>query len=257
MINLNLKAKIYIFSLFTIIGFDSCLRAEGLFDKIELEASASLGYYSNYIWRGFTLDKDAVIQPGVNLSWKGLSFSFWSSFDAESDDELASDEIDYVFDYTKELNDLLSISLGHTYYDFPEIASYSREFYVGFGLSRIPVLDLPIETSLIYYHDYGDESNGGGEGDYVSLDMAYSLLLLEDIGLTMDLGSHYGFNNELFIAGQGSDLAFSFGFTIPLNDNLTVSPTVNYSLPLGDLKDDDDGAQEDRVYGGMALAYNF
>lgn len=237
----------------------SPLYGEGLLDKLDtkVDVSASVDYYSNYIWRGFTLDKDAVIQPGVNISALGLTFSFWSSWDAESDDEFASDEIDYVFDYTKELNDLVSVSVGHTYYDFPEAAAYSREFYVAAALSKIPGLDWPIETSLTYYHDYGDEKNGGGDGDYVSLDASYSYILIEDIGLTMDLSTHWGYNHQLFIAGDGYDLGVSFGFTIPLTDNLSVSPTVNYAAPFGDLEDNGDGAQQDRVYGGVNVAWAF
>lgn len=241
------------------IGLNQLVFAEGLLDKlnVEVEVTASFDYYSNYIWRGFTLDKDSVVQPGINISALGFTYSFWSSWDADGDDEFTSDEIDYSFDYTKELNDLVSVSLGHTYYDFPAISSYSREFYIGAALSKIPGLDWPIETSLTYYHDYGDEDNGGGDGDYVSLDMGYSLTLIEDIGLTMDFAAHYGFNNELFIEGQGYDLGFSFGFTVPLTDNLSVSPTVNYAAPFGDLKDEADGAQEDRVYAGVSLAYSF
>ncbi len=232
--------------------------AEGLLDKLNLdiEVSGSIDYYSNYIWRGFTLDKDAVIQPGINISAAGFTYSFWASFDAESDDELASDEIDHIFDYTREINDLISVSVGHTYYDFPETATYSRELYVGVALSRVPVLDWPIETSLTFFHDYGKEANGGGGGEYLSLDSSYSHVLFEDPEITMDFATHFGFNNEIFLTGEGFDTGVSFGFTIPLTDNLTISPTVNYSAPHGDLEDPADGAQEDRVYAGVSLAYS-
>jgi hypothetical protein len=241
------------------LSMSASVRAEGLLDKLDIKVdiSGSIDYYSTYVWRGFTLDTDPVIQPGVNISALGFTYSFWSSWDANANDELTSDEIDHVFDYTKEINDLVSISLGHTYYDFPAAETYSREFYAGFSLSRIPGTDIPIETSLTYAHDYGDESNGGGDGDYVSLDFAYSHTLIEDIGMTADFGLHYGYNNELFIAGQGSDLALSFGFTIPLNDNVSLSPVVVYAAPFGDLKKSSDGGQSDRVYGGISLAWAF
>jgi hypothetical protein len=248
-----------VLAVMAIFMYTTGANAEGLLDKldIDLDISGNVDYYSNYIWRGFTLDKDPVVQPGINISALGFTYSFWSSWDASGNDENTSDEIDYVFDYTKEINELLSASVGHTYYDFPASQLYSREFYVGFALSRIPGTDIPIETSLTYAHDYGDEDNGGGDGDYISLDFAYSHTLLKDIGMTADFGIHWGYNNELFIAGNGSDLGLSFGFTVPLNDNISISPTVNYVVPFGDLDDSDDGAQSDRVYGGISLAWAF
>jgi hypothetical protein len=250
-----LLGVVFSFSLAVSFGPSAC--AEGLLDKagFDIEVSASVDYYSNYLWRGFTLDKDPVIQPGVSISALGFSYNFWSSWDAGGDDELASDELDYVFDYTRELNDLISVSVGHTYYDFPATNLYSREFYAGVGLSRIPGLDWPIETSVTYYHDYGDEGNGGGDGNYVSLDASYSYTLIGDLGITADFGLHWGYNNELFIAGDGYDLGLSFGFTIPLTDSLSISPTVNYAAPFGDVEDEADGAQEDRVYAGISLAW--
>ena len=251
--------RIIFIVLITFLIIASPARAEGLLDKldIKLDVSGSIDYYSMYVWRGFTLDKDPVIQPGVSISAWGFTYSFWSSWDVRNNDENTSDEIDHTFDYTRELNELISLSLGHTYYDFPKTGLYSREFYIGFSLSKIPGLDLPIETGLTYFHDYGDESKGGGDGDYLSINASYSYNLIKDIGMTMDFGLHWGYNHELFIAGSGSDLGLSFGFTIPLNDNISVSPSVSYTAVFGDLDDSSDGAQSDRVYGGISLAWAF
>ncbi len=234
--------------------------ADGILEELDLdlEISGTLDFYSDYVWRGFLLDRDPVIQPGIDISAYGFTFSFWSSWDTDNNQGAQSDEIDYVIDYTAELNNLLSVSLGHTYYDFPAANSYSREFYVGLGLSRIPGLDLPVETSLTYYRDYGDPNNGGGLGTYVSLDMTYSLMLAEELGISLNLGYHYGYNRKLFIAGNsGYDMGFSVALTLPLTDNLTMSPSINYSLPLDDLEDTNDGNQPERFYTGISFAYAF
>ena len=37
--------------------------------------SGSLDFYSQYVWRGFLLDSDPVIQPGIGISFAGLTLS--------------------------------------------------------------------------------------------------------------------------------------------------------------------------------------
>jgi hypothetical protein len=39
--------------------------------------------------------------------------------------------------------------------------------------------------------------------------------------------------------------------------SMTLTPSVNFSAPTGDLKKKDDGAQETRVFTGVTLKYSF
>lgn len=227
-----------------------------IFEKLGITATGSIDFYSDYIWRGFTLDEDAVVQPAVSLSVRGFTFTYWSSWDANNDDGLDSDEMDYVFDYTKAF-DKLSVSAGHIYYDFPGTNGYSREFYVGLGYSEIPFLNWPITLSVKYYRDYGDEENGGGLGSYTELAFAYSTKIMEDPSITLDLGVATGFNHELFIAGDGGQATLKAGLSIPLTKSLTAKPNINYTIPHGDLSDATDGNQDDVFWGGVSLVYVF
>ncbi|MBD3264844.1 MAG: hypothetical protein GF375_07055 [Candidatus Omnitrophica bacterium] len=234
--------------------------AQGLLDKlgVEIEFSTTLDFYSDYVWRGFLLDRDPVFQSGLTMSAYGFSYTFWSSWDASNNQGAQSDEIDYVFDYTKHLNDLVSISLGHTYYDFPKANSYSKEFYLGLGLRKIPGIDVPVETNLTYYRDYGDQNNGGGLGHYFSFDSSYSHPILSDSDINLDLGLHLGYNRKLFISGdEGIDLGLSCALTVPLTTTLSVSPSINYSVPFSDLESETDGDQKSRFYTGVSFAYSF
>jgi uncharacterized protein (TIGR02001 family) len=224
---------------------------EGVLEKLDIEFSGSLDFYNRYVWRGFTLDTDPVIQPGFSLSGYGFTFSFWSSWDADNNDSVSSDEIDYVIDYTKEF-DTLSLSLGHIYYDFPGTNSCSREFYVGISFS-----DFPLFPTLTYYHDYGDEENGGGDGDYLSLALSHSFTLIKNPQITIDLSTSIGYNHKFFINGDGGDFLVSLGFTIPLTESLSVSPSINYVVPFSDLSDSGDGNQSEIFYGGAHFAYSF
>jgi len=253
------RLRMGVLSVLLVLVVGACGRAraaEPLLAKLDIEASGSLDFYNRYVWRGFTLDRDPVIQPGFSLSSKGFTFSFWSSWDADANDPANSDEMDFVFDYTHTLGDF-DLSIGHTYYDFPGIAAYSKEFYVGVATEKVPFLEWPISLGVTYYRDYGDQNHGGGLGNYVETSLGYSTVILEDPEITMDLGVACGINDKLFIAGDGGQTTLSLGFGVPLTENLSIAPNINYTMPYGDLSDPGDGDQDDVFWGGFSLSYAF
>ncbi|MBU0633697.1 MAG: hypothetical protein KKB82_00075 [Candidatus Omnitrophica bacterium] len=224
---------------------------EGILPQFDLKASSTFSAYNKYVWRGITLDTDPVVQPGVDISGYGFTLSFWSSFDADSNDTLASDEVDFTVDYTHDF-EYLSLSLGHTNYDFPAAALYSKEWYIGIAASKFF-----LSPALTFYNDYGREANGGGDGQYINIGISHSLALMESPAITLDLAAGLGFNNELFIRGEGGDFLITAGLGIPLTKNAILSPSFSYAAPLGDLKDSNDGNQKNRTYGGVSLAVDF
>lgn len=243
-----------IFSLFfgLILGifvmFSSSVFAEGLLDGIDISVSASQDFYTKYVWRGMLLDDDAVSQTELSISTHGLTLGYWGSSDMQAKDDLASEEQDFYIDYTYEL-EKLSLSLGYTHYHFPDGNAYSEEAYIGFALDSF------LSPSLTVYYDFGDVNNGGGEGRYVSLGLSHSFELSGEISL--DLSSSFGYNDELFIDGEGYDIGLSAGLNLQLTENLSVSPNINYSLPFGDLKEESIGNQEKQFYAGVSFAYSF
>ncbi len=220
---------------------------EGL--SMSIEVSADVAIASKYIWRGFALDNDPVMQQGIYVSSHGLTASVWGSFDIDGNDSLNSDEVDYSIDYTHEF-DNFSLSIGHTYYDFPGSDGASREFYLGGSL------DTFLSPSLTWYHDYGNEASGGGDGNYVVLGLSHSSKLGKT-PVTLELSAHVGYNDELFINGDGGDAAIGAALNIPLTEKISFSPNINYSIPFGDLKDSDDGNQAGKFFGGFKLAFAF
>lgn len=247
------RAKVFILFMlvFSVLLFrvSSVCAEGGVLEDLPIEVSADVSIYSKYIWRGFKLDDDPVMQPGVYISSRGFTASVWGSFDIDSDDDLNSDEMDYSIDYTHNF-DNFSLSVGHTYYDFPAADATSKEFYLGVGLNT---LLLPTFT---WFHDYADEDSGGGDGDYAVLGISHSFELTDN-PITLDLSSHVAYNRGLFINGEGGDVGLGVGLTIPLTDKISVSPNVNYSIPFGSLEDGDDGNQDGEFYGGATLAFGF
>ena len=219
------------------------------FSPVEI-ISADISVSSAYVWRGFKLDGDPVIQPGIYISSYGVTLSAWGDFASGTGDYgLKQEEFDYAVDYTYKF-DKISLSAGYTYYDFPSSKTHSREFYIGTGM------DIPLSPTLTLYHDYGKEECGGGNGNYIVLAASHSVPIGKS-PVSMNLSGHIGYNNELFIEGKGGDAALGMGLTIPLTEKLTFNPNVNYSMPFGDLEDSNDGGQDNEFYGGFTLAYSF
>jgi hypothetical protein len=222
---------------------------DGVLAGTPVTLSVQSGVSSKYIWRGFKLDGDPVLQTGVSAGAYGFTGTVWGSLDAVNDDALNSDEVDYIVDYTYAIDTSYSLSAGHTFYKFPGYDGESREFYIGAGMSTL------LSPKLLWYRDYGDEENGGGDGDYYVLNLSHSIKA-PDSSVSVDLSGHMGYNSGLFIAGKGWDAAFSAGLGIPLTSKCSLSPSISYSMPFGDLKDEGDGNQDNEFYAGALLTFN-
>ena len=217
---------------------------------IEVTASASLDFYNKYVWRGMLLDDDCVLQPGFTISALGFEGGFWGSWDLQNDDGLNSDEVDGWIGYSYEIEGV-TLSVGHTWYDFPETDTYSKELYLGVAV------DTFLSPSVTWYHDYAEEASGGADGENVVLGINHSITLNEEYGLSLDLSAEAGYNKGFFISGVGGHYMLNAGITIPLTENLAAFPNVGYSVPLGDLEDESDGNYKEQTYAGVALALSF
>lgn len=226
---------------------------EGILKDTPIEVSTDIAVYSKYIWRGFALDDDPVMQSGVYISGYGIEASVWGSFDIDSDDALDGDEVDYSVGYTYTFDKIeipLSLSAGYTYYDFPPADTNSQEFYLGAGL------DVLLSPTFTWYHDFEEEKDGGGKGDYFVAELGHSIPLGE-FPVTLDLNGHVAYNHELFIVGDGGDIGLGAGLTLQLAKNASLTPNIGYSIPFGDLEDANDGNQDDEFFGGAIFEFSF
>ncbi|MDD5613888.1 MAG: hypothetical protein PHQ54_02310 [Candidatus Omnitrophica bacterium] len=222
-------------------------------DQDGLDISFDSAVYSKYIWRGFKLDSDLVLQSGLYIEKSGFNLSLWSNCDLRSRDSFNSDEVDYSISYSYGLKDRFDLNIallfGYTYYDFPPAGTNSQEFFIGIGW------DILLRPSLTWFHDFESESKGGGRGNYFAAELGHSV----EIGnspLTLDLSGHLGYNRRLFIAGDGFDAGLNIGLTFKVSDKISLSPSLGCSLPLGDLRASDDGNQRGEIFGGIALVFN-
>ena len=218
---------------------------------VELEVSATMDVYNKYVWRGFLLDDDIVLQPGLDIGAYGFNVGFWGSWDVDANDAANSDEVDGYISYAFS-SDMGTLSIGHTWYDFPGADLYTTEAFVGASLDSVI-----LSPAVTIYFDYGDEDHGGADGIYYIFSAGHSFTVNEEYGITLDLGGELGINHEFFIQGDGGYGLITAGVTIPLKENLTVSPTIGYSYPWGDLEDENDGNQDDQFFSGVSISMSF
>ena len=196
---------------------------KALLEGNEIEVSADIAVNSKYIWRGFKLDDDPVMQPGVYLGGYGFEASIWGSFDIDNNDALDSDEVDYAVSYTlgleRYLNIPMSVSGGYTYYDFVGARLHSQEFFIGTSF------DILLSPSFTWYHDFEDEDKGGGKGDYIVGELSHSYPI-GGYPVSLDLSGHVGYNHRLFIKGNGGDVGLGAGLTFNLSRNCLLSPSI-------------------------------
>ncbi len=214
-------------------------QGEGVLEGREITISGGVDFYDKYVWRGFTLDDDPVLQPGITVSGYGLSLSFWSSWGMVGS---ASDEADYILEYSRQIGEVI-LSLGHTFYDFPGADSSSKEYYLGISFPEVF-----LTPQFTFYRDYK-----AGKGEYYSLALSHSFSLSDDVNLNIDFST--GYNRGLFIEGKGEDYQLLLSLDISLKEGVTLSPRVGYAVPSGDLKDPDDGDQVERFFTGVGISF--
>ncbi len=205
---------------------------------IEVEGGTYLGYYSKYLWRGADLSAgDAVLQGGMDLSFKGFTLSYWSNFNLDTTE---LDETDITVDYTTDLSELISLSVGHILYAV-EAASDSSEVYVGVGFKTL------LDPSLTVYYDYDEFA-----GDlFVTASVGHSLDLGQ--GLALNLGGLVSYaDNDAYSDLHNYEL--SVGVDYAVSDQLTLSPSLLYSAPISD---DADQVIDDEFVGGLSLNLSF
>ena len=225
-----------------------------MFKDVEVGITATTDFYNKYVWRGFLLDDDAVVEPSVTISAAGFEGGFWGNWDVEDDDDLKSNEVDgwigYAFDlgFLDESLKILGFKFGHTWYDFQDgdtglaQGAHSREFYVG------ATVDTFLSPYITWYHDYEAESSGGGNGDFLAVGIGHSFTLNEEHGVSLDVGYEFGYNSEAYIEDKGGYNLLTAGLAVPLTDNLTITPKMGYSMPYGDVAD----ANNDEFYVGVS-----
>lgn len=229
------------------------LTTPGIAKAAEGEASASIGVYSNYVWRGQTLSDKAVIQPTVGLSYGGFGVNLWSNIDLDTDQ---LNETDLTLNFANSI-DKFSYDVGYIYYGLDGLED-TQEIYLSLGY------DMFLSPSATFYYDFDE-----GEGGFLVLAAGYSIPIMEKYAIDLGADVTVNFDNailgldengEEFTGLYNADL--SVGSSIPLMDAVSLDLLMAYSFALGnDAEAAIAGAsvdgEKDVFWGGAALSVAF
>ncbi len=212
-------------------------------DEPRLTGSLRLSFNSKYIWRGQNLIDGPVLQPEGSLSYQGFSGIIWANYDADEGDQWT--ELDYTLDYSTSLGkvspelEALSVSVGYTYYTFPNLdeGDDSHEVYLAAGL------DVLLSPSLAVYYDFDE-----GDGVYYEFGLEHGFSLGKP---TLTLAGSVGYNDGQWgYESSFSAVVLSAGLEVPLTPSLSWAASAAASLAL-------DSQYDDEFSAGAGIAWSF
>lgn len=219
---------------------------------VEVEGGAYVGFFDKYLWRGFDLSgSGGVIQGGMDLSLKGFTLSYWTNIQANDDKEAGfpsgeATENDITLDYSFDLGETVSLSVGNIFYDLEGLAD-TNEAYVGVTVNTL------LEPTLTAYYDW-DECEE--DGLYLTVAVGHGFELAE--GLSLSLGALVGYNQESdYAVGDYSDwnnYELSVGIDYAVNDYVSISPSFLFSSPISDEAKE---LIDSETVGGLTLSFAF
>ncbi len=217
------------------------------------EAGASVGVYSNYVWRGQTLSDDPVVQATAGLSWKGFGINLWSNYDTDLE---TLNETDFTLNFANTVGKL-GYDVGVIYYGLEGIED-TTELYLSLSY------DVILSPYATLYWDVDE-----GEGGFLVLGAGYSFPVTEAIAV--DLGADVTVNFDNAIMGLDEDGKEFTGFynaditagtSIPFAGDWTFDVLLAYSFALtSDSKAAIRGAsvdgEKDVFWGGAGVTLAF
>jgi len=241
----------------------SVLLGTSVYAEQTVGVDVSADFFGKYVWRGQNLNDSTVFQPGIGVTYGGLTGSIWGNLDmtAENDNRYDFTEYDYAIDYSSSVPgiDGVDFSIGAIYYRFPSVKpSSTTEVYWGFSF------DLPLSPSLTVYHDV-DEA----DGTYVTAGIGHSFEkvfeLSSELPVGMDVGASVGWGdsgyNDYYWGVDNSkmnDLTLSVSFPMEVA-GWTVAPSVHYvTLLSSDIRSSDTyDKKSDYLFAGISLSKSF
>jgi hypothetical protein len=236
-------------------------------EEAKPSASADVGVFSQYIWRGYELSKDSVvIQPSMTVGYKDVSLNLWGNLDTHAyndpDHESQFNETDMTLSYSKGFG-MVNLGVGYIYYGLDAVTD-SQEIYLSVGLDTLLSPTLTVYREIAHLPSW-----------YVSLGISHSIELMKKITLDLagSVGYYYSEDDDFVEVDDNLNPTtekyrdfhnglVSVGLTIPVAEYFTIKPMIAYSFPLTNeadnlIKSTSFSNKSDFVYGGVTASLSF
>lgn len=219
------------------------LSAAGPASALEVSGDAYVGVSSKYLWRGFDLSPDDafVVQPGADVSIGGFTVSWWGNM-SENTGEM--NEVDLTLDYSADLGDLVSVSVGNILYDVDGLKD-TNELYLGVSLNTL------LSPSLTGYYDY-DEFDGNY---YLVLGIGHDFEINDRLSASVGVTGSY-LHDDALDDSWLHIAELTAGVDYAITDKISAGVSALYFTKLDDKAEDYTG-EKDGLTGALTVAVSF
>ncbi len=218
---------------------------------LDFEGSASLDVFDKYLWRGINLnDSAAVTQGAAEISTRGFTLGVWTNAQLESNDAYDSgeiNEVDLSIDYSFDVNDLVSVSVGNVTYILLDGIDDTNEAYLGVTMNTL------LTPTVTAYWDWDQAEKTGAF--YTA---AISHTFEPNDFAAINLGALISYNNESdYSIADYSDwhnYELNASSDLKVTEALTVTPSILYSSPISD---DAKDTIDSEWLAGVNVTYSF
>jgi hypothetical protein len=248
-----------------LVGLMSITFSHAMAEEDKPAASAAVGAFNKYIWRGYELSDDSiVVQPSMTVGYKGFTVNLWGNLDTEFDDrdpatpdEKEWSETDFTLEYARVFGPA-RLAFGYIYYDLDGVDD-SEELYLS------GTFNVALAPTLTVYREIAHAPQW-----YVRLGIGHSFDLGRGMSLDLAGGVAYSYSDDDAFTKENStekyrafhDGNVSAGLKVPLGRYLVVNPIIAYSFPLSGAAEDKIRAtsfsdDSDFLYGGVSVVLSF
>ena len=195
-------------------------------DDSNLNFNAKTDFFSKYIFNGINFSDTPVLQPSVNIFYDNFTLGAFLNFDIKTK---RVDEADIILDYTRQINENLSLLVGYNLLTFinEDYNENVHEIYIGVSLSNL------LNENLSVTKGFGDVD---GSCAKLSLDKE-----LDFDNFSISAGADLIYSNKYLTEKNGfSNLEFKLEIPIRLLEKLEFTPGIYHSKAINneELKDE-------------------
>ena len=199
---------------------------------MEVSGDAYIGVYDKYLWRGIDLSGSMpVSQGGVDISAGNFTFSYWTNLQLSSDEGEGfiggeATETDIIIDYSRDINELLSISVGNAFYGLDGVDD-TNELYLILSLNTV------LSPCFRVYYDW-DEAEEAGL--FYTFSLGHDIAFTEALSLSLGGLVSYNQSSDYSVAeyDEFHNYELSCAMDYAVSEQVTVGVSFLFSEGLSD-----------------------
>jgi uncharacterized protein (TIGR02001 family) len=218
----------------------------------EAEGDVYLGFYDKYLWRGFDLSGSMpVSQGGVDVTMGAFTVSYWSNMQLKNDSGEGFDageitETDITLDYSRDINDLVSISLGNIFYALDGLED-TNELYLTTSLNVL------LAPSVTVYYDWDKAKKNGL---FFALGIGHTFELMDKLSISPGLTVTYNDESDYAVGNYKGWHNVESGFTVDYALTEDIALAASFQSSTG-LCDDAKKAIDTETVAGLSATLSF